>query len=144
MAIGARMVIHNARQAIADLIGSVLAVDPSLPFVPSKLTAGSAFIRPARGTPFVSFEQGSFTRPTLALAAVVVSGTADWQNAAEWLDSAVETIVLAALDGPELAGISSPLVVTEVAEPGLVDTSTGVFLAIEVRFAPIFLKELRK
>ena len=132
------------RRQMAEVLGELLEISPAVGHVPTQLTAGSLFVRPRRSGDYVTTDDGSFGRPTIGLAAVIVAGTQDWQRAGEWLDNKI-AVLWAALDQDErLGGRVAPLVISAVGEPGRVTTSSGEFLAVEVRFEPIHIGGLTR
>jgi hypothetical protein len=95
-------------------------------------------VRPQFGSDYMSWESpATFCRPVIYLGVVVVGPTKDWSLAAEWLDERVELAVAALAANPTLDGRVSHLSLSAISEPGLVSTSTGDFLAAELRLAPI-------
>lgn len=132
------MSYYEVRQALAAALGDALACDPALPAIPSTLTAGSLYVRPQSGVDYVTFDDRStFCRPSLNLSVVIVGPTKDWLRAAEWLDERAELAIAALRLDPTLGGRVSHLSLSSISEPGLVSTSTGDFLAAELRLASI-------
>lgn len=132
------MSLHDVRRALATALGSALGCDPALPAIPSTLTAGSLYVRPQSGADYIAWDDRStFCRPSVNLSVVVVGPTKDWVAAAEWLDERVELAVDALKADPTLGGLTSHMSLASISEPGLVTTSTGDFLAAELRLASI-------
>lgn len=130
--------LHDVRRELARVLGVALVCDPALPAIPSTLTAGSLYVRPQSGLDYVTFdERSTFCRPSVNLSVVVVGPTKDWAMAAEWLDQRAELAVEALRADPTLGGRVSRLSLAAVSEPGLVTTSTGDFLAAELRLSSI-------
>ncbi len=131
--------VHEVRVALAALLGVGLDLSPAVPYIPSMPTASSVFVRPRRGTDYMTFESpgATFCRPTVALAAVIVGGIKDWAHATEWIDDKVALALTATNTDPTLGGRCSDVAIESIGEPGLIVTRSGDFFAAELRFRPI-------
>lgn len=132
--------IHEVRQRLAVHLGDALDLEPALPYVPSTLRANSLFVRPRAGD-YVTFDSQMSTvcQPTIALSVLIVTSIADWQAAAEWLDTKIDASLDALKTDPTLDGTVSDLMLESVGEPFMVNTNTGDFLAAELRLRPFII-----
>lgn len=131
--------ITEVRDALADATRVALDLPRAVGFWinPQPL---SAYVVPRIGESYLSFENGSFCRPTYALSVLLLGPTNNPTQSSQWLDEHVALAPTIAADDATLGGLVSAVVVQSVEQPGLVAIEGGAtVLAAEIRFAPLYL-----
>lgn len=132
--------ITEVRDALAEHLRVGLGMDYASGRVPSPIQPMTVFIIPRPGTDYVAFEAGTFCQAPLAVSAIIVGPTTNLDQAAAWLDAAIEKAPHVMATNPKLAGRTSTIVLEAVSEPGTITAEGGKFLSAELRFKPFFVK----
>ena len=119
----------SAATLLAAAVDEVCVVDQSVPYRPTRLAPGLAYVEPA--DPWKEPTE-SFRGVSVGLVVVLVAGSTDPLEAIEWLD--VQTSALMAAtpvdvgdDDIEAVAVGAPIL--------LVDDGGGSFLACRVEFS---------
>ena len=134
--------LREVRVALAGLLAPALGIAVHASLGTGSLHAGTGYLRPARGRPYVSTtdEGATFTKPVVAMQAILCVPNANWESAQDWIDDKTQDALLAIDLDPTLGGLIGQLVLTEVSEPGLINQQ---LLAIELSFRPFTVRRLK-
>ena len=129
--------LKEVREAMARLLQGGTGLD-AIAYVPATPRAGTVFVRPANSERAIDYrgQTATFCKPEHVMKGVLISGTADWSNALDWLEDYQERVVQTIKANPKCDGLINSWSVSHISEPLL----WGDFLTADIHFGSFVLR----